>query len=704
MERDAALEKIRSIRALEDPSLKPSPYLKTRYVNEFGVEGPVRVRDYQVRGIMNLLQVQDMILGDDTGLGKTLQVLNAIGYVWMKEPEYVPVVVTKKSSLYQWAAEADRFMQGMEVVTVDAEPFERDAVYSDFFLNHDPARKRILIVTYEVMWKDMEESVVRDRTKPGERDAKKALTASRKALKAARATLKEAVDKLEERKPKFKAHFEGRSFDVHAYLQDRLKPPEGGEPRRRPPDWSDEDEAMLVETLAVRDAVRDAKASVERLKDEVAPPKLVPGIFSYVKELQSRDPDSKLFLIMDEIHYLKNYKGKIHKSVAKFAEATAARKVGLTATPVKNRLMEFFSLFRIIQPSLFPKVTHFQDTYCIVKMQPIGGGRKVPVVVGHSKAQLQRFVEAVEPYYLSRRKHEVAEELPELITRELACVLSPEQEELYELSELDALEADSDPDSDRTEMLKAMTRVQQASDAPQLVPDEDGEPCQGASSKMETLLDILQENPEAKTIVFSRFEKMISLISEELKRAKIRHVRITGKESKARDREEAKAAFQDADSGTNVILITTAGSESINLHAAEHMVFVDNPWSWGDYVQLIGRPIRIGSKNKVVLVTHLIARRVGGGKTIDDHVVKILRSKKALADTVSGVSLKNGLKFTESDMAADLIQMLREGRAPDLQEGAAPEPAPAARKRPRGRASPPDVPSVKVVDLDLSDI
>ncbi|HED38237.1 MAG TPA: hypothetical protein ENI76_08340 [Ignavibacteria bacterium] len=694
---DETICKIRDIRNLPDPILKPSPYLRTKYVDEFGSKLPVRIRDYQARGIMNLLQVQDMILGDDTGLGKTLQVLSAIGYIWMKEPEYVPIVITKKSSLYQWQAEAERFMKGMEVITIDDGPFERNAVYEDFFLNHDPDKKKILIMTYEVMWKDMEESVVRDRTKPTDEKKKIELNKIRKILKSTRLIAKNAKTRFEEKKPIFKEYFDGRDYSIHAYIQDRLKPPEDGVAASEPSIWSNEDERMLSNIISLRDEVRSSKVLIEDLKDKVTPPKLIPGLFSYVKEMLSLNDNTKIFLIMDEVHYLKNHKGKMHESASRLA-SVSARKVGMTATPVKNRLMEFFSLFKIIQPSLFPKITYFQHSYCITKLQPIGGGRKIPIVVGHSKNQLKRFVEIIEPFYLSRRKHEVAEELPELITRELVCTLSNEQDDIYEMSELEALAADDDPDSNRSEILKAMTRIQQACDAPQLVLDEDGNKYQGVSSKMNILLEILQENTGTKTIIFSRFEKMISLIQNSLLDVGIKHVRITGKENKAKDREKSKIAFQDIESGINVILITTAGSESINLHAAEHLIFIDNPWSWGDYVQLIGRPIRIGNKHAAVLVTHLMARRQSGEKTIDDHVVKILRSKKSLADTVAGVSLKDGLKFTTSDMATHLIQELRQGKESSSDKLIKP------RIRNQKQTVIKNIPSVKVTNIDLSDI
>lgn len=694
--------------------LKPSPYLKDRYVDEWGVEQPVVIRNYQGQGIMNLLQVESMILGDDTGLGKTLTVLSAIGYVWMKEPEYIPVIVTRKSSLYQWGAEVEKFMKGMEAVTVDHAPFERDAVYRDFFLGHDRSRKRLLITTYDILFKDMDESVVRDRTAPEGKAAKAALRKSSKELKSARKALKAAKEAFERQKTEFKARFDGRPYEVHAYLQDVLKPPENGDPRPEPSGWTADDERIASATVAGRDAVKAAQAEVDRLNDVVAPPTVIPGVLNYVKELRSRDPDVKVMFVMDEVHWLKNHQGKMHKSLTQLA-ALADRRIGMTATPVKNRLMEFFALFRIVQPSLFPKVTYFQNEYCIMKLQPIGKGRKVPVVVGHSKKQLEKFSSAVEPYYLSRKKHDVAKELPQLVTREILCELTPEQEELYELAELDLIESGSDPDAERADVLKSMTMVQQACNAPQLLMDPDTEePFDGGSSKRQAIVETLTEDlVGVKTIIFSRFEKMISLIEQDLIREKVKYVRITGKESKAKERNEAKDLFQDPGSGTDVILITLAGGESINLHAAEHIVYVDSPWSWGDYVQINGRAIRIGSKNQSVLATHLIARRRSGAKTIDDYVIKKLRQKKVLADAVAGESLKDGLKFVQSDDHMDIFGMIKESRTGQASQTTTPARriAPAkkvARPRSKDDGKPAvrerSAPPAKMTDIDLSDI
>ena len=711
MSPEEVLKRIREIRLLDNPSLKPSPYLKEEYEDEYGIVQPVHVRDYQVRGIMNMLQVPRMVLGDDTGLGKTLEVLSTIGYVWMKEPNVVPVVITKKSALFQWGAETVKFMRDMEAVTVDGPPHERAILYEDFFLSRDPDRKRLVILTYDMLLKDMDESVIRDRNARPSKEDKKALREARKALKAAK-------DECEEYFGGFKDHFDGRPPSFFNYVKDRMAPSdEGAKPPKPPRNWDKYDEDVLIHVMDLRDAAVRAEAEVERLKDVVAPPLRTPGIHALVREMLIRDPSSSVMFVLDEVHTLKNYRGKMHKAGAKLA-ALSERVVGMTATPVKNRLMEFFGLYRVVLPALFPKVTHFQDNYCIVKMQKVSGGRRVPIIVGHSKDQLSRFVKRVEPYYLSRRKHEVAEELPELVTREIVCELSTDQEELYDIAELGLLNKADDADASPAEMLSSMVMVQQACNAPQLLADEDGNPFQGDSSKLDTLSDLFSDELSGvKTIVFSRFEKMISLIEARLKSDKVNCVRITGKESRAKDREASKNSFEDVSSGVDVILITTAGSESINLQAAEHLIFVASPWSWGDYVQLTGRAIRIGSVHKMVVSTHLVAKRQSGARTIDDYVIKTLRTKKVLADTVAGEALKGGLQFTESNDAMDIFRMMREalaGKDPGAAQEAAKALRSAKKKAPAGKKAvkkkaakkAPDMPTpaMAVPNLDFSDI
>lgn len=634
-------------------------YLPIRYIDKVIFSRDAECVCIKVDSHDSLYVTNDYIVTHNT-----LEVLSVIGYVWLVEPDYVPIVVTRKSSLYQWRDEANRFMTGISVVVSDGEPFERDEIYKDFFFNHDPSKKRLLVMTYDTFLKDAEQSVVRDRSQKPTKDDKK-------RLKEAKDFKKSLAETYATWKTKFRTRFDGRDQATKDFLIEKLKPSdeEMGCRAKPPSDWTPEDEAVLAQVLSLRHGMEEADKAIAVAKDAVEPPMIAEGLLKHLAKFRKKNPNTKMMLVCDEIHVLKNYQGKLHK-LFYIAAKPFNRVVGMTATPVKNRLMEFFAIFRIIYPELFPKVTHFQRDYCVMKMQRIGGGRQIPVVVGHSKEQLEAFVQKVEPFYLSRRKHDVAKELPELITREIICTLSPEQEELYDLAELLLAEAEANPDDDNTQTLKTMTMIRQACDAPQLLADEEGKPFEGESSKIDQLVEILQENPDAKVLVFSAFERMISLIEARLKKEKINCTRITGKESNAKVRTEHVRTYQDPDSGVNVMLITSAGSESLNLQATEHLVFVDSPFSYGDYVQTIGRPQRIGSKHLTVLITHLVARRQNGEKTIDDHVIKILRGKKKLADSVSGEALKGGLQFTESDLVKEVMNLVLDAKRTGDRAGA----------------------------------
>ncbi len=575
----------------------------------------------------------------------TLQTLSTVGYVWLKEPDYIPIILTTKSALFQWASETTKFMSGMTPVTVHGEPYERHNIYDSFFSNHKD--KQILLLTYDTLFRDIESTVVRDRSIKPDPALKKQL----KALKDSETTLKDRVESL---LVSLKEISDARRFEDSEYIFAVLN----SKPGNRPTDWTKDDDELLATAVKARQELASVQKNIHTLNDQIAPAVRTIGILEHIQSMKAADPNTKFMLVMDEAHKVKNYRSQVHEKV-RAVSLECERIIGMTATPVKNRLMEFFGLFRIVEPKLFPKVTAFQNEYCVTKLQRVGGGRQVPIVVGYKN--LDRFVEKIEPYYLSRKKHEVAKELPELISIEIPCELSQVQDDLYDMAEAGVGSSDMENDGENgAEILSSLTMCAQAVNAPQLILDDEGKPFDGSSSKIDALLDLLENDAaDEKVIIFSRFEKMISLLEARLKEAGIKNVRITGKESNPKVRQTNRELFQDPNSGVNVIMITMAGSESLNLQAAEHFVFVDLPWSFGDYDQLIGRMIRIGSAHKTVVAHHMLGVRLSGEKTIDHHVLKALREKKKLADKVAGNSLVGGLKFEEKDSVRDILSYMR---------------------------------------------
>jgi len=637
-----SLNHLREIRKLTNPSIKHSSYLKSYYQDNGGISHTIKIRDYQVIGVMNMLQSPKMILADDTGLGKTLQVLNTIGYIWLKEPEYLPIVVTTKSALFQWEAECRKFMQNMEPLTVSGEPHERNKGYLEFFSESDG--KRVLLLTYDSLVRDIDSAIVKDKGVKADPKDRKLLKEAKKNEKI----IKEGHDSLESA---LKDITDSGTFNTLEYVFGRTN----GKSLSIPPDWSKKQEELLKEFIEQKKALKDIRNEIKKLNDKIAPPMRTEGILDLMTALKERNPNLKYMIALDEVHKIKNHKSQVHEKIKEISDI-CDRVIGMTATPVKNRLMEFYGIFRVINPSLFSKVGIFQNEYCVVKLQKIPGGRQVPIIVGYKN--LDKFVEKIEPYFLSRKKQDVAKELPELISVEVQCELSDIQDDLYDMAENGV--GNINDDDDFSDILSSLVMCQQAVDAPSLILDEEGKPFAGTSTKLDILIDMLEGDISGrKVIIFSRFEKMISVVDTELKKRNINYVRITGKETDPKYRQSAREKFQDPDSSINVILITMAGSESLNLQAAEHFIFLDLPWSYGDYLQLIGRMIRIGSNHYTVVAHHFLGKRKNGENTIDHHVLKALQSKKKLADKVSGDSLKDGLKLDSQDAVQDILQSFR---------------------------------------------
>ena len=89
---DPKLEKIqaklREYRSRDDLQLNfdKMPNLKPTFTGFDGKEHPLKIRYYQVQGVLHLVAMKKFLLGDDCGLGKTLQVIAALCCIWGKNP------------------------------------------------------------------------------------------------------------------------------------------------------------------------------------------------------------------------------------------------------------------------------------------------------------------------------------------------------------------------------------------------------------------------------------------------------------------------------------------------------------------------------------------------------------------------------------------------------------------------------------------
>lgn len=379
------------------------------------------------------------------------------------------------------------------------------------------------------------------------------------------------------------------------------------------------------------------------------------GYRSAVRDIGDLHSLTDYVLIADEATAFKNSKTQVHQTVAHLAK-NAKRVWALTATLIKNNLIEGWGIYKVLVPDLFPSKNRFMNHYCIVRMQPIGRGRRqIPIIVGYRSKDVEAFRSKIDPFFLGRPKFKVASELPPLTTSVVEISMSKAQGLKYAeaLSGLLEVIVDDELEEKEVSKLTAVIYCQQIVNHLRLIGHE------GESTKLKRLTELLTEGDLVgeKVIIFSRFRKMVDIIMETLQTNKIQATRITGSENEAQ-RDKAQTLFQDPEGDVKVICITTAAAEAVNLQAAKAIVFFDTPWSAGDYIQLLGRMIRIGSTHDRCHAFHLVVKG-----SIDSRVMEVLNRKMNLVEQVLGKRIKGDsdeIEFDSRNDISDLFEALKE--------------------------------------------
>lgn len=350
-------------------------------------------------------------------------------------------------------------------------------------------------------------------------------------------------------------------------------------------------------------------------------------------------------LVMDEVTVVKTPTTRTHK-VCRQLSLNADRVWGLTATLIKNHLMEGYGIYRVVVPDLFNmSPDKFMVNYCVIKMQQVARGRLIPQIVGYRPADIQRFRDEIDLFYLGRPKHAVAKDLPVLTTKTVHVGLTKFQAEKYNEALGGLLEL-GDGEEKETTQLTALIYCQEIVNHPSLIGFPSYE-----SEKLDTLLDMLTDGgdfEDEKVIVFTRFKEMVNTAMPQMEAKGVKCVRVTGDEDESQ-RRNAMNAFQDPNDPTRVIWITMAGGDAINLQAAKAIIFYDSPWSAGDYLQILGRMIRIGSDHDTCYAIHLVAR-----DTIDERVIQVVRKKMTLIEQVLGERIRGENSEIIYDVGSDV--------------------------------------------------
>ncbi len=239
---------------------------------------------------------------------------------------------------------------------------------------------------------------------------------------------------------------------------------------------------------------------------------------------------------------------------------------------------------------------------------------------------------AVRPFLLRRTKEQVAQDLPARQEQTLFVTLEPSERKRYDeirdhyRATLLARIATQGMARSKIHILEALLRLRQAACHPGLLDrDRVGE----GSSKVDLLLEQLHEVIAGghKALVFSQFTSLLGIVRGFLDRNGVVYEYLDGKTTK---RQASVERFQTDPACPLFLISLKAGGVGLNLTAADYVFLLDPWWNPAVEAQAIDRSHRIGQTRRV-LATRLIAR-----DTVEERVLELQQSKRALADAIIG--------------------------------------------------------------------
>ena len=330
-------------------------------------------------------------------------------------------------------------------------------------------------------------------------------------------------------------------------------------------------------------------------------------------------------MIIDEAQAVKNSTS----SQTKALKSLKARQViGMSGTPVENRLMEYWSIFSLVQPKLLGTQKDFKEHFAR------------PIEADRDPNTIDAFRKLTAPFMLRRLKTDksIIADLPEKLVQDQFTSLRQDQAVLYEKFLKETLEKietaikkakESGEDTrivQRGLVLKLMTGLKQICNSVSQFQKTDSP--YPDSGKGDMLIDLVERSfdAERKVLIFTQYREMGERLQTWLKstlgeEALFLHGGVTVKR-----RAEMLDAFQNAPQTRVMILSLKAGGTGLNLTQASTVIHYDLWWNPAVEAQATDRAYRIGQKRDV-----LVYRFITKG-TFEERINEMLMSKRELAD------------------------------------------------------------------------
>ncbi len=345
--------------------------------------------------------------------------------------------------------------------------------------------------------------------------------------------------------------------------------------------------------------------------------------------------------IFDELQVAKNIQSQTHKALT---EIRARTKVGLTGTPIENRILELKALFEVILPGYLPPTSEYRQLFVN------------PIEKFQDKEKERLLRRLIHPFVMRRKKTEVLDDLPEKIEEIAHCTLSDEQAKLYAsafLASRDDLMASIEDEEKNVPYLHVfalLSKLKQICNHPCLINKDLKNYAKYKSGKWDYFVELVKETRESglKLVVFTQYLDMMKIIEQYLTENQVGYAAIKGA---TRDRKKQIQKFrEDPDCEVFIGSLQAAGT-GIELTAASVVIHYDRWWNPAKENQATDRVHRIG-QNRGVQVFKMMTKG-----TIEEHIHNLIEKKLGLLEGVIGYDDQTQIKALDRK---DLIQLLQQ--------------------------------------------
>lgn len=333
-------------------------------------------------------------------------------------------------------------------------------------------------------------------------------------------------------------------------------------------------------------------------------------------------------LILDEAQAIKNAGTLQTKSVKKLK---ARFKIGMTGTPIENRLSDLWSLFDFLNTGLLGTSKEFGDFIKQLKDKPIYNARLRQVV---------------SPFILRRLKTDktIISDLPDKIEMKTFSNLTKKQATLYTalLKELKIKLNTSEGIERKGLILGSIIKFKQICNHPDQYLGQNifKEAESGKYTRLREICETIYEKRE-RVLIFTQFKEMTKPLSDFLETVFEHKGLVLHGGTPVGKRQQLVEQFQGEEYIPFMVLSIKAGGVGLNLTAANHVIHFDRWWNPAVENQATDRAFRIG-QDKNVLVHKFITQG-----TIEEKIDKLIEEKTKLSNDIIADTKENWI--TEMD-------------------------------------------------------